>query len=219
MAGILDQDVMYLKGVGPQRAAILTDELGIKTLADLIYYFPYRYVDRTQFSTINSLHEDSGWVQLQGRITKIELNGIGRKQRLVAWFVDNTASIQLVWFQGIKWIREQLHINVEYVVFGKPNEFNHSISFVHPEIEELSKYRAKPAVVLQPMYNTSEKMKNKMMKIIMKKMKMIVKKMVMRIIMKMMKINKIYHDITNNYIIKNNNNIKNQNILIFFNIL
>lgn len=162
MSSILDENLMYLKGVGPQRAMTLADELGLKTYGDLLYYFPYRYLDRTRFYPINTLNEDMGLVQIKGRITKIEIVGEGRRQRFVAWFADETASVPLLWFQGIKWIKERLRVNVEYVVFGKPSEFNRQLNIVHPEIEELSKYQAKPEFVLHPLYNTSEKMKNKM---------------------------------------------------------
>ncbi|MBO7496592.1 MAG: ATP-dependent DNA helicase RecG [Salinivirgaceae bacterium] len=159
---IFDTDLKYLKGVGPQRAIILADELGLKTFGDLIYYFPYRYIDRTRFYSINTINEDLGLIQLKGRITKTELVGEGRSQRFVAWFADDTGAIPLVWFKGIKWIKERFMINAEYVVFGKPTEFNHQLNIVHPEVEEMSKYQAKPEFALQPLYNTSEKMKNKM---------------------------------------------------------
>ena len=161
MPTIFDEDIKFLKGVGPQRAMVLADELGIKTYGDLIYYFPYRYLDRTRFYPINTLNEDMGWVQVKGRITKIEIVGEGRHQRFVAWLADDTATIQLVWFQGIKWIKEKLRLNTEYVVFGRPSEFNHQINIVHPEIEDVAKHQSKAEFVLQPLYNTSEKMKNK----------------------------------------------------------
>ena len=161
MPSFFDSDIKYLKGVGPQRALVLADELGIKTYGDLIYYFPYRYLDRTRFHPINTLNEDMGWVQIKGRITKFELVGDPRHQRFVAWFADETGSIPLVWFQGIKWIKDKLQRDIEYVVFGRPSEFNHQINIVHPDIEEAAKHQAKAEFVLQPLYNTSEKMKNR----------------------------------------------------------
>ena len=159
---ILDTDIKYLKGVGPQRALTLADELGVKTYADLLYYFPYRYLDRTRFYPINSLNEDMGMIQVKGRITKTEIVGEGRNQRFVAWFADETGALPLVWFKGIKWIKDRFKLNAEYVVFGRPSEFNHQLNFVHPEIEDMAKYQAKPDYSLQPLYNTSEKMKTKM---------------------------------------------------------
>jgi len=161
MATIFDEDIKYLKGVGPMRAMVLADELGIKTYGDLIYYFPYRYLDRTRFYPINTLNEDMGLVQVKGKITKIEIVGEARHQRYVAWLADDTGAIQLIWFRGIKWIKEKLRLNTEYVVFGRPSEFNHQINIVHPEIEDAAKHQAKAEFVLQPLYNTSEKMKNK----------------------------------------------------------
>jgi ATP-dependent DNA helicase RecG len=158
----LNDNITYLKGVGPQRAEILAGELNIKTCIDLLYHFPYRYLDRTRFYQLNELDGESGLVQVKGKILRFELNGQNRHQRYIAWFTDGTSTIQLVWFQGIKWIKERLKAGGEYVVFGKPSEFNGVINFVHPEIEELAKHQEKPGFTLQPLYNTTEKMKLKL---------------------------------------------------------
>lgn len=162
MTDILDENITYLKGVGPQRGIILADELNIKTFRDLLFHFPYRYLDRTRFYPINSISEESGYIQVKGKIIKFETIGDNHRQRYVAHFTDGTGIIQLVWFQGIKWIKPRLTTDVEYVVFGKPNEFNHAFNFVHPEIEPMSVHNSKPDFVLQPLYSTTEKMRNKM---------------------------------------------------------
>jgi len=160
MTGILEQDIKFLPGVGPRKAAILSQELKITTVAELIYYFPYKYIDRTKFYKIREINETLPFIQIQGVILTIETVGIGRAQRMVADFYDGENHMELVWFRGIKFIKGTLKINFPYIIFGKPTEFNGQWKLVHPEIEEVKEDIEKNEGFIQPFYNTTEKMKN-----------------------------------------------------------
>lgn len=159
MANLKDE-IQFLKGVGAKRAEILVKELNIFTFEDLLYYFPYKYIDRTKFYKIKEIDPNLPYIQIQGKIKSIELIGQPRKQRLVAKFADDTGVTELVWFKGIKWIKDSLNLKDEYVVFGKPNLFNNFINIPHPEIEKVEETNKKINALLQASYNTSEKMKN-----------------------------------------------------------
>ncbi len=161
MQNILDENITYLKGVGPQKGNILVSELAIKTYGDLLYHFPYRYIDRTKFYAINELNEELNYVQIKGKITHFEILGDKRKQRISATFSDNTGTINLVWFKGIRWIKDKLKVNTEYIIFGKPTAFNNKLNITHPEFEELEKFKNKLTYKLQALYGTTEKMKGK----------------------------------------------------------
>jgi len=154
-------EIKFLKGVGPKKAELFKNELKIHTIKDLLYYFPYKYVDKTKFYNIKDLTTDLAFVQLKGKINNIEEIGQGNKKRLVAKFVDDSGTIELVWFQGIKWIKKKLKIGEEYVIFGKPNFMKSNyISIAHPELETLEQYKTrkiKPG--LHPYYSTTEKLK------------------------------------------------------------
>lgn len=154
-----DTKIDYLKGIGPQKAALLNTELGIFTCRDLFIHYPFRYEDRSVFHKISELREDMPYAQLTGRITGSMTIGEGGKKRLVANFADQTGMIELVWFQGIKWVTGKLKLNTDFIVFGKPNIFNRRISIVHPEIELLTE--AGKDNQLQPVYNTTEKLRSK----------------------------------------------------------
>lgn len=160
MTSILEQEIKFLPGVGPKRAAILTQELKITTVAELLYYFPYKYIDRTKFYKIREINETLPFIQIQGVITAVETIGEGRAQRLVANFYDGENQMELVWFRGIKFVKGTLKKNVPYVIFGKPTEFNGKWKLVHPELEEIVKEPEKKEGYIQPYYNTSEKMKS-----------------------------------------------------------
>ena len=123
MPGFLSQDIKFLPGVGPRRAELLDKELNIKTFGDLIYYFPYKYIDRTRFYKISEINAQMPYIQVRGKIHSVELTGAGVKQRLTARFYDETGSIELIWFKGVKWQQENLKIYSEYIVFGNPSEF------------------------------------------------------------------------------------------------
>ncbi|HKJ78655.1 MAG TPA: ATP-dependent DNA helicase RecG, partial [Prolixibacteraceae bacterium] len=161
MPDFLDQEIKFLPGVGPKKAEILGKELNIKTFGDLIYYFPYKYIDRTKFYKIAETHAEMPYVQLKGKIRSLETVGIGNKARLTGQFSDGSGTIELVWFRSIKWQEENLKLNTEYIVFGKPTEFNGRINIVHPEMETPEEMQLKPAGLFQGYYITSEKMKNK----------------------------------------------------------
>lgn len=158
----MDTKIEFLKGVGPAKAKLLNEELGIYTYGDLAYYFPFRYEDRSRFHTISqidvNLHDA---VQVKGVIRKLEIIGPPRKQRLTATFHDDTGAVELVWFKGINWIKSKLKPGVPYVVYGKPSLFQSRYSISHPEIELLSQANTQGRGNLIPVYGTTEKLKRK----------------------------------------------------------
>lgn len=155
----LEQDIKYIAGVGEKRAKLLHTELGICTVEDMLRYYPYRYVDRSKFYRIKDIQNDAAYVQIKGRIIQFDKIGTGRKQRLTSLFSDGEHTVELVWFQGIKFIQNKYKIGVEYVLFGKPTYFNHSYNFAHPELEPISELSKIEKMGLQPFYNTTENMK------------------------------------------------------------
>jgi len=161
MAGrFLDTPIKYLKGVGPIREKLLRDELNLKTFEDILYHFPFRYVDRSKFYKIAEIEEDMPFVQLIGHISNMQTMGAGRSQRMTAILQDSSGAIELVWFRGVKWIKESVQPGKEYVVFGKPTLFNRKFNMAHPEMEELEKFKTETLQVrLQPFYNTTEKLR------------------------------------------------------------
>ncbi|HEY9487218.1 MAG TPA: ATP-dependent DNA helicase RecG [Chryseosolibacter sp.] len=160
MSGFFNTPIEYLKGVGPQRAALLNKELNIFTYGDLIQHYPFRYEDRTRFYSIKEVHEDMPYVQLKGKITGKEIVGAGPKRRMVCYFQDNTGQIELVWFQGISWIADKIRIGAEYVVFGKPNRFSNHYSIAHPELDVVSATTEKGGM-LQPVYSITDRLKGR----------------------------------------------------------
>ncbi len=160
MQDFLDTNITYLPGVGPKRAELLNTELGIYTYRDLLYYFPYKYIDRTRFYKISELDPDLPYVQIKGKIKGFYVEGRGGGKRLVADFQDETGTIKLVWFKGTKWITESYTIGPEYIVFGKPGIFNGIVNIIHPEIEASSKVAERLTSALQAQYSTTEKLRN-----------------------------------------------------------
>ena len=160
MAGILSQDIKFLPGVGPRKAVIFNQELKVFTVGDLIYYFPFKYVDRTKFYAIREINTALLYIQVRGRITGMELVGTGRNQRLVAYLTDGTGILELIWFQGIKFVSQTVKAGIEYIVFGKPSEFNNQFSIVHPELDEEAPDSSKREGFIQSFYNTSAKLKS-----------------------------------------------------------
>ena len=152
------RDIKYLQGVGPQRATMLNKELNIFSLHDLLYYFPYKYVDRSRLYYIHEIDGNMPYIQLKGQILSFETIGEGRQRRLVAHFSDGTGVIDLVWFQGIKYLMGRYKAHEDYIVFGKPTVFNGRINVAHPDIDP-AKDLTLSAMGLQPYYNTTEKMK------------------------------------------------------------
>jgi ATP-dependent DNA helicase RecG len=155
-----DTSLEFLKGVGPQRAALLQKELKLFTFGDLIQHYPFRYEDRTRFYRISEVNELMPFVQMKGKIFDVELIGDKFKKRLVAYLSDDTGELELVWFQGINWAMQKLKPNVDYVVFGKPSRYGSKLSIAHPEIELLTEKSAKGGY-LQPVYPLSEKLRNR----------------------------------------------------------
>ena len=156
---ILQQDIMYLPGVGPNRKKMLSQELGIETYGDLLEYFPYRYVDRSKVYTIRELTGDMPFVQVVGHIMSFETFDMGpRRERVVAHFTDGTAIMDLVWFNGGKYAKQNYKIGKDYLVFGRPSVFNNRIQVQHPDVDDASKVDTS-AMGMQPYYHTTEKMK------------------------------------------------------------
>ncbi len=162
MSDYLDQDIKFLPGVGPQRAELLKKELEIFTFNDLLYYFPYKYIDRTKFYKISEVTNNMPYIQLKGVIVRFETTGEGVRQRLIAHFRDDSGVMELLWFQGVKWVRENIRANVEYILFGKPSIFNGKINMVHPELEPVENKPISTGV-FQAFYNTTDNMKKKFM--------------------------------------------------------
>jgi ATP-dependent DNA helicase RecG len=153
-----NRSIMYLTGVGPKKAEILRNEANIASYEDLLYYFPYKYVDRSRFYTVSEIDGNMPYIQLKGRIVLFDTVGEGRTRRLIGKFTDGTGTIDLVWFKGIKYITDKYRIGQEYIVFGKPAEFAHTCNIAHPEIDPVEN-ASQVANGLTPFYNTTEKMK------------------------------------------------------------
>ena len=151
------QNIEYCKGVGAKRADILRKELGVKSALDILYQFPYKYIDRSRFYYIHQIEDEDTYVQIIGHITEWHTIGAGAAQRLSATFTDGKHTVELVWFKGIKYLK--LERNVKYLLFGKPSRFNHQYNFVHPELTPMSKVLPEMTKGLEPHYNTTEGMK------------------------------------------------------------
>ncbi len=158
---LLQTPIEFLKGVGPNRGALLRKEIGIDKYEDLLQFYPNRYIDRTRYYKINELRESAAEVQLIGKIIHLKTVEQKRGKRLVATFVDDTGQMELIWFQGHKWIRESLQIGVPVVIFGKCNAFNNVFSMPHPEIELLKEHEQNLRTALQPVYPSTETLANR----------------------------------------------------------
>ncbi len=163
-ASNLDTPLVYLKGVGPKRAELLQKELGISTYEHLLNHYPFRYIDRTRFYKINELNEELPLVQVIGRITSKETIGEKHKKRIIAKFTDDTGTMELVWFQSLKWVEDHVMRGSLYIAFGKANLFNNSFSISHPDLELYPRQTGITGnLTLQPIYHTSEKMKKSLL--------------------------------------------------------
>ena len=151
------RDITYCKNVGAKRADILRKELGVNTALDMVRQYPYKYIDRSRFYRIAELDDEDTYVQIIGEVTEWHTVGIGKAQRLSATFFDGTHQCELVWFQGVKYVK--LQRNVKYLLFGKPSRFNHIFNFVHPELTPWDKVTPEMTQGLEPYYNTTETMK------------------------------------------------------------
>lgn len=161
MSEILNSDIKFLTGVGPKRAELLLKELNIKTFRDLLYYFPFRYVDRTKIYSISELEPTMSYIQLRGKIIKFtEVGEKGPSKRLIATFRDPSGVMDLVFFQGIKWYKEKLKLHTEYIVFGKPSVFNQTLNMVHPEVELATEESPVYLGNMMGVYSGTEKLRN-----------------------------------------------------------
>lgn len=158
----LDSSIEYLKGVGPQRAETLRLELGIHTCRDLLFHFPFRYIDRTKFHRIRDLHHEGETVQLRGTLRRLETLGEGKAKRLVGSLRDETGIIDLVWFRSLQWLEKSLTVGKEYIVFGRVSEFNGRFNIPHPEMEEAAAAQESGiARTFDPVYPTTDKLTQK----------------------------------------------------------
>lgn len=156
----LNQPITYIKGVSLKKASLLYMELGIKTCEDLLHFFPFRYIDKTQFYQIKDLQPNSAEVQIVGKITNVKSVSQKRGSRLVAAFQDATGTMELIWFKGQKWIKSALKINEPYVIYGKLNFYNGNFSMPHPDMELVTEYKKKLQTKMQPVYPSTEKLTN-----------------------------------------------------------
>lgn len=158
----LDTPIEYLKGVGPARAESLKKELSIHTFYDLLYYFPFRYEDRSRYYKVAEVNSDLAFIQLRGKIQQLEMQGEGRAKRLTARLVDDTGSIELVWFQGVKYLKDRFKDpDAEFIVYGKPALFNRRFNITHPEVEPAHEISEHFSQRLHPVYSSSEKLGQK----------------------------------------------------------
>ncbi|BDD06099.1 ATP-dependent DNA helicase RecG [Aureibacter tunicatorum] len=153
--------IEFLKGVGPKKASVLNKEAGIFTYGDLLQYFPFRHEDRSQFHKVRDINEQMPYIQLKGTFKSLQTYGDGHKKRLVGQFHDDSGSIEVVWFKGIKWISQKIAVGIPYTIFGKPNVYGSKINLSHPEVEEINPNASNQnSPALSPVYNTTERMKN-----------------------------------------------------------
>lgn len=159
---LLDTPIEYLKGVGPQRGDLLRKEMNIHKYGDLIHLYPNRYIDRTRYFKINQLVNSNSEVQIIGKVVHVKTIDQGKgKSRLVATFLDDTGQMELVWFQGQKWVKESLKLNTVYVIFGKVTQFGSIFNMAHPELELLEEHKTTLRSAMQPVYPSTEKLNNK----------------------------------------------------------
>ena len=161
MSSFLDNDIKFLSGVGERRASLLKQELEIKSMHDLLYYFPFRYIDRSKVYKISDIHDESQTlIQLKVRIESTAIHGVGAKKRFTALVSDGSGVATLVWFKGINWIEKSVEIGREYLVFGAPSIFKNELSIVHPDMESMLAYQNRPKGDMQGMYSSTEKLTN-----------------------------------------------------------
>ena len=154
---VFEKPIEFLKGIGPGRAKILDKELNIRTFRDLLFFFPYRYVDRSKFHLINDLNESNIDVQIKGKFLDANIIQQKKSKRLSAIFSDGSSNIELIWFKGFKWIKENIDLNSEYVVYGKINWFDNRPTLPHPEITKVNNYNIKNISGIYPIYSSTEK--------------------------------------------------------------
>lgn len=158
MSDLLDQSIVYIKGVGPKKAKLIAEEINVESLGDLLFIYPFRYIDKTIYTPIRDINPQDKSVQVKGTLISKEVVKGRKQKRFNATLKDSSGFIELVWFQGSQWIADKLFLNKEYVVFGKPSKFNGSISISHPEIELYDASKS-TALSLEPVYPSTEKLK------------------------------------------------------------
>jgi len=157
---VLDTPVEFLKGVGPSRADVLKKDLALFTYQDMLAHYPFRYIDRTKYFKINQINPDSQYIQIIGRVISKKVIGDKRAKRIIAVFKDETGIMELVWFQSLKWVDDNITVGTAYVAFGKPSIFNGTFSISHPEMELYQRKQVgRGNLTLQPVYNSTEKLK------------------------------------------------------------
>ncbi|RLD78368.1 MAG: ATP-dependent DNA helicase RecG, partial [Bacteroidetes bacterium] len=159
MQNILDTSIEYLKGVGPKRAALLKNEIGVYTFGDLLQYYPFRYIDKSRIHKISEITSDLAYVQLRGTISNLKVIGKPRAQRLTAILSDESGAIELIWFKGFKWLDGKFKPGVEYIIFGKPTLFNNKYNIVHPEVDLPDEESEDLSKVLQGHYSCTENLR------------------------------------------------------------
>ena len=157
---LLQTNISYLKGVGPRKAELLGKELQVFTFMDMLNQFPFRYIDKSQIHKVSQVNDDLVYYQLIGTISQVQLVGTPRATRATARFSDETGSIELVFFRGLKWIKTRFKPGVKYVLFGKASEFNHNFNFIHPDLEAYNPTDPLVGEGLQGVYTTTEKLKD-----------------------------------------------------------
>lgn len=157
---LLNKSIEYLKGVGSAKADLLKRELGIFSYAQLLQYYPYRYVDKTKFHKITDIRDENEYVQIKGILRRINTVGEGRKRRMTAVFRDETGTMELIWFKGLSWV-QNLPVGAPYIIYGKPSLYQGNVSMVHPELTALADAQKQQAPTLEPLYSTTDKMRQK----------------------------------------------------------
>ena len=158
---ILDTKIEYLKGVGPKRADLLKKELSIFTFRDLLHYYPFRYIDKSKVYTISEINSDETYIQLKGKITSLQTLGERGTKRLVATFQDETGVIELIWFRGLKWLASSVIIGNEYIVYGKPANYQNRFNIPHPEMDEVDNSLIENKITLEAVYSTTEQLSSR----------------------------------------------------------
>ncbi len=156
----LDSKIQFLKGVGPKSAELLKSEIGVESFEDMLYYFPYRYIDRSKFYNISEIDENVPYIQITGYFNSFETIGARGKTRVTGVFYDETGSIEIIWFKGNKWITNTYKTDKKYILFGKPVRYGSKVNMVHPEVEDMETWTRKIGKEVSPQYSTTEKMKN-----------------------------------------------------------
>lgn len=156
---LLQTPIEYLKGVGPKRGELLRKEAGVSTYYDMLTYYPFRHVDRSRFTPITEINSDNTYIQIRGKVVDVQMAGQKNAARLVVTIRDATSAIELLWFQGISWVKDKFTLGSEWIVFGKPSLFNGRYNMSHPETESVAEYNAQPADPLHPVYSSTDKMK------------------------------------------------------------